>query len=307
MSVYVPETVPLDVCSPELSEYLFREFLRIGDAAEVAGRITLPELNIAPERPQQGDIFYADGVNWNPGGGEGIYGRVGTSWIKLSEGIGSGPSFDRIRLTAADDAGLASTLHAFQIGASSGANIAADGNEIMARNNGAAAQLFLNNDGGIVSAGVGGFSTTGPITTNGQVVFPAAQNASANANTLDDYEEAPWTPRIDGSTAAGVGTYSTQLGTYTKIGRLVFFEGTVNWTAHTGTGNILVEGLPFTSAASVACVLEYSLLTYTSPPQGLVQASTTRILIRQAASNAGVTSIAMEAAANLRVSGCYIV
>lgn len=46
------------------------------------------------------------------------------------------------------DVTLASTNHPFQLGATTGPNIAADSNEIQARNNGATATLFLNNDGG---------------------------------------------------------------------------------------------------------------------------------------------------------------
>jgi len=58
---------------------------------------------------------------------------------------------DVVRLTETTDASLTSTGHAFQIGPSSGVNIAADNNEIMARDNGAASLLLLNKDGGAVS------------------------------------------------------------------------------------------------------------------------------------------------------------
>jgi hypothetical protein len=71
-----------------------------------------------------------------------------------------------IRVTATDDASLSSTGHGLQVGLTNGTNIAVDGNEIMARNNGAASTLFLNNDGGDVSVGVGGISTTGGIRAN---------------------------------------------------------------------------------------------------------------------------------------------
>lgn len=79
----------------------------------------------------------------------------------------------------------------------------------------------------------------------GQIKFPATQNASANANTLDDYEEGTWTPSI-----GGTATYTTQIGTYTKIGRMVFIrcQFQVNII---GTGvTTSISGLPFTSATS---------------------------------------------------------
>jgi hypothetical protein len=83
------------------------------------------------------------------------------------------------------------------------------------------------------------------------VKFPASQNASANANTLDDYEEGDFTPvfLIGGTTNVGNGA-----GNYTKIGRIVYwnitFYNTV-WT-RSGTGDITVSGFPFASANSLS-------------------------------------------------------
>lgn len=37
-----------------------------------------------PLRPREGMIVAADGTNWNPGGGKGIYAYLGTVWVKLS-------------------------------------------------------------------------------------------------------------------------------------------------------------------------------------------------------------------------------
>jgi hypothetical protein len=67
---------------------------------------------------------------------------------------------------------------------------------------------------------------------------------------LSDYEEGTFTPVVQGSTAAGVGVYSTQTGRYTKVGRLVTVEIYIVWSAHTGTGNLQIGGLPFNVNAS---------------------------------------------------------
>lgn len=90
----------------------------------------------------------------------------------------------------------------------------------------------------------GGLLDLSPATA-GQIKFPATQNASADANTLDDYEEGNWTPSVGGS-----ATYTTQIGTYTKIGRLVFIRCllTINSIGTGSTGTI--SGLPFTAATS---------------------------------------------------------
>jgi hypothetical protein len=90
--------------------------------------------------------------------------------------------------------------------------------------------------------GVGGAT---PSASGAGITFPATQSASTDANTLDDYEEGTWTPTIVGLTTAGTATYSTQSGTYTKIGNLVTLVFSVSWAGHTGTGNLSVQGLPF--------------------------------------------------------------
>lgn len=90
---------------------------------------------------------------------------------------------------------------------------------------------------------------TGLVTTAGQVAFPAAQNASAGANVLDDYEEGTWTPGIAfGGTATGI-TYAFQDGHYTKIGRQVSVTFIVTLSNKgSSTGSATLTGLPFASA-----------------------------------------------------------
>ena len=96
--------------------------------------------------------------------------------------------------------------------------------------------------------GTAGGTMTGLLTTNGQVAFPATQNPSSDVNTLDDYEEGTWTPVMGGSGGTSGQSYSTQVGYYVKIGKQV----TVTWTTTistvgTITGNLQIQGLPFTS------------------------------------------------------------
>ena len=58
-----------------------------------------------------------------------------------------------------------------------------------------------------------------------------------------------YTPTIVGGTIAGVGTYSSQQGSWVKIGKMVLVTVNVSWTAHTGTGDQIVT-LPFTITAT---------------------------------------------------------
>lgn len=84
--------------------------------------------------------------------------------------------------------------------------------------------------------------------TAGQIKFPATQNASADANTLDDYEEGTWTPGISfGGGTTGI-TYTTRVGYYTKIGNRVYCTCDVTLSNKgSSTGTSRITGLPYTS------------------------------------------------------------
>jgi hypothetical protein len=89
---------------------------------------------------------------------------------------------------------------------------------------------------------------SGLIAANGGgVSFPATQVPSADANTLDDYEEGTFTPTIIGGTTAGTATYTQQTGQYTKIGNRVLISIRVGYNSGTGTGALNIGGLPFTT------------------------------------------------------------
>jgi len=104
---------------------------------------------------------------------------------------------------------------------------------------------------GVVSPGAtldinGGLSVQG-----GQIKFPAAQNASADANTLDDYEEGTWTATLYGGTTAGSPTYVRQTGYYTKVGDVVHCTLYLEISAKGGlAGEVRIGGLPFTTSNS---------------------------------------------------------
>ena len=89
--------------------------------------------------------------------------------------------------------------------------------------------------------------------TGGQITFPSTQSASADANTLDDYEEGTWTPVFIGASTAGSCTYNTGLtnGAYVKIGQLVYVTfSLVATSTHSGTGTLNISGLPFTISSA---------------------------------------------------------
>jgi hypothetical protein len=80
------------------------------------------------------------------------------------------------------------------------------------------------------------------------ITFPATQVASADANTLDDYEEGTFTPSFLGSTTNPTVGYNWRFGYYTKIGNQVTVWFGVNTATYTGGSGNLYVNLPFVSA-----------------------------------------------------------
>jgi predicted NodU family carbamoyl transferase len=66
------------------SEELREESARLARSLnEAQPDFVLKVLNAAPTKTRAGMLVYADGVNWNPGAGEGLYRRDKTnaSWV----------------------------------------------------------------------------------------------------------------------------------------------------------------------------------------------------------------------------------
>lgn len=152
-----------------------------------------------------------------------------------------------------------------------------------------------------------------PYMPQGQIKFPATQNASADANTLDDYEEGTFTPGITfGGGSTGI-TYTTQTGIYIKIGRLVF--GVVNVTLSakgSSTGAMAITGLPFAAAlANYAQGVGYAaaFTGLTGALTVLINSGVTTLSVFQSAA-ATYTSVTDTAATNttaLRINFFYMV
>ena len=120
----------------------------------------------------------------------------------------------------------------------------------------------------------------------GQIQFPATQVASANANTLDDYEEGTWTMGVSfGGASVGV-TYAANTGTYTKIGRQVTVNGFLALTSKgSSSGNAFITGLPFTipnNNANYSCApIRFNLLTFANQFQGFGEVNTSTIKLEE--------------------------
>jgi hypothetical protein len=91
-----------------------------------------------------------------------------------------------------------------------------------------------------------GFTVALPIiSTIGQIAFPAAQNPSVAANTLDDYREGTYNP-VDNSSGGLVLAITL---VYTKIGRMVFCAVGGSYP-NTADANFAKFSLPFIAATN---------------------------------------------------------
>ena len=124
-------------------------------------------------RGMDGALYWSQQTVWhsgNDGSGSGmdadlLDGQHGSYYRDLSNSTGTLPNarisgdYDGIgtltaqrgRFTSSSDAAPGSTNHGLQVGPDTGVNVAVDGNEMMARNNGEPSALALNFDGGDVT------------------------------------------------------------------------------------------------------------------------------------------------------------
>lgn len=121
-------------------------------------------------------------------------------------------------------------------------NLTASGSITLHTANNSTARVTISSAGVVSMTGLLDLSAAAA----GQIKFPASQNASADANTLDDYEEGTWTPTVTADGGSSGQTYADQIGRYIKIGRMVYAGFTVTLSAKgTLTGNVQIGGLPF--------------------------------------------------------------
>jgi hypothetical protein len=118
----------------------------------------------------------------------------------------------------------------------------------------------------------------------GQIKFPAVQNASSDANTLDDYEEGTWTPSYNGG-LTGITYGSVRNGYYRKIGsQVTIWFGIMSDGLTVTSSSLNISGLPFTAIASAGSNgtldVNNACRWVSNPPiSGTVEPNTTAIVL----------------------------
>jgi len=75
---YAPSTVP--DATGDLPRFLRAELASLAGFLSLGIAKTLEVLNVAPAKPRDGMLVIADGVNWNPGMGRGVYYYLNAKW-----------------------------------------------------------------------------------------------------------------------------------------------------------------------------------------------------------------------------------
>jgi hypothetical protein len=83
--MYQRNPLKLDGLSPEAERQVNEEFDKIANALQAmqVDHLEMREHNVAPDKPREGYIYKADGSDWDPGSGTGIYEYNTGAWVKL--------------------------------------------------------------------------------------------------------------------------------------------------------------------------------------------------------------------------------
>lgn len=121
-------------------------------------------------------------------------------------------------------------------------------------------------------------------------------------------ERGEWSPVAQGATVAGAGTYDTQVGTYVCSGSLCWFTAQLHFddANHTGTGNLQITGLPFTSddTTDAEVVVSYYDSEGSSEVAGIGLISPGSKSISEFRTAAG-TVVSIEADHEMHITGSY--
>lgn len=80
---YIPTRMPSISSVEDLRKFVESELDHISRTLEDNEFIVFQVRHVAPDRPTAGMVAFADGTDWNPGSGRGLYEYRTSSWVKL--------------------------------------------------------------------------------------------------------------------------------------------------------------------------------------------------------------------------------
>lgn len=89
--MYTPNNVPTDPAL--IPDFLSRELLALAsNDTQQRPHLFLQTLNAAPTKPREGMVVKADGTNWNPGAGAGVYVYISSAWARWDQQVCATPN-----------------------------------------------------------------------------------------------------------------------------------------------------------------------------------------------------------------------
>jgi hypothetical protein len=83
MTTYSPKSLPPNAGPQQLGDYVERELNEIARAFSEQDVVFMRVVYREPDKPREGWLVYADGTEWDPGSGRGVYEYRSGVWEKL--------------------------------------------------------------------------------------------------------------------------------------------------------------------------------------------------------------------------------
>ena len=179
-------------------------------------------------------------------------------------------------------------------------------------------RMRIDSSGNLLVGITSARANAGDVQVSKGISFPATQSAQSDANTLDDYEEGTFTPSFAYETPGTSNiTFGVRAGTYTKIGRVVYFTIDVRiatFSKGTASGGLFVTGLPFAQRNTggednARCTVQLYEWTFTTSPviASVLTASTSIALSRMVSNAVSVNMDDPKAGSIVWITGFYFV
>lgn len=120
--------------------------------------------------------------------------------------------------------------------------------------------------------------------------------------------QSTFTPTVVGSTSAGTASYTIQDGLYQIAGKILTYTLRVQWSGHTGTGNLLVGGFPNNADNKLNTAtfrIENVARTAGSEFTGYIAGTSKQFNLEQVTAAGVISAIPISAAGDITITGQY--